>query len=203
MAESDTAIANRALLLIGQARITSLQEDSKSASVINEVYAQIRDEVLRSRPWNFATSRASLALLAEAPDWGFSSAFQLPNDFLRLIWPRDDYAQFRIEGDQFLSDSDSALIRYIRQVTDTSLFDPLFTAAFAAKLAAETALALTGETQKWQAMTSVYLEHLQEAALLDSIEAPVTSMAGGLWSDARFRGSMTNLQTRPIVRVEP
>ena len=45
---SATDICNRALSRVGEARITSLTDDSKQARACNSAYAHIRDEVLRA-----------------------------------------------------------------------------------------------------------------------------------------------------------
>jgi hypothetical protein len=71
---SETSICNSALTRIGAARITSLTDDSKQARACTASYALMRDEVLRSHPWNSAISRASVASLADAPAFGSANA---------------------------------------------------------------------------------------------------------------------------------
>ena len=65
--KSYVSIANLALISLGADTIMSLDEDSKPARLINNIYEFIRDEVLRSHPWNFAIRWASLAQLSETP----------------------------------------------------------------------------------------------------------------------------------------
>ena len=60
MATYDYEIANLALVRIGAERITSLTDGSRNANEINAVFTLIRDEVLRSHPWNFAIRVADL-----------------------------------------------------------------------------------------------------------------------------------------------
>ena len=60
---SATDICNRALSRVGEARITSLTDDSKQARACSSAYAHIRDEVFRAHPWNSVITRAKLAKL--------------------------------------------------------------------------------------------------------------------------------------------
>jgi hypothetical protein len=51
---SDVAICNTALNRLGANTITSFTENSKEARLCNAEYEGIRDQVLRSHPWNCA-----------------------------------------------------------------------------------------------------------------------------------------------------
>lgn len=54
-------ICNSALTKIGAATISSISDTNKRALLCNEQYAKLRDDLLRSHPWNFAIKRAYLA----------------------------------------------------------------------------------------------------------------------------------------------
>ena len=95
---SETSICNSALTRIGAARITSLTDDSKQARACTASYALMRDEVLRSHPWNSAISRASVASLADAPAFGYDNQFQLPADCLRMLEVYDSRLPWVVEG---------------------------------------------------------------------------------------------------------
>lgn len=66
------------------------------------------------------------------PDFGYSAAFALPEDYLKLTRhytevPSDFRKQrWHIEGRKFLFDDSTCQIQYIKDFTDTALFDPLF-----------------------------------------------------------------------------
>lgn len=145
----ETSICNLALGRIGDERIMSMDDASQSARYCKLFYAQTRDEVLRSHPWNFATARKTLNALADAPEFEWSVQYQLPNDFLRLCqlngwdaWKPLDL--FEIEGDRLLTNESTAQIKYIYTITDASIFDPLFIEALSLKLASKLARPLTG-----------------------------------------------------------
>lgn len=67
MASSKIAIANIALGKLGSRPITSLiQSGSNEASIINEVYDDILEEVLAEHPWSFAQKRSALDYVVPA-----------------------------------------------------------------------------------------------------------------------------------------
>ena len=72
-------ICNEAMDLLGAATITSLDENSKEAKLCNRRFTTVRDQVLRSHPWNSAIRRATLAKDSATP------ASDLPISFLFLL----------------------------------------------------------------------------------------------------------------------
>lgn len=61
------AIVNSALLKLGDARISSITQQTKSAIHANAIWDQIRDCVLRAHPWHFAKKRTRLYPAAARP----------------------------------------------------------------------------------------------------------------------------------------
>ena len=61
MPTNDYDIVNLALVRLGASRITALTDGSRNANEANAIYSLIRDEVLRSHPWSFATTGINLA----------------------------------------------------------------------------------------------------------------------------------------------
>ena len=97
---SATDICNRALSRVGEARITSLTDDSKQARACNGAYTHIRDEVFRAHPWNSVITRAKLAKLADAPAFGYDAHYQLPADCLRVVEVYDTTLPWVVESPQ-------------------------------------------------------------------------------------------------------
>lgn len=153
MAASDTSICNLALGNLGAARIISLDEASPEAKACALLYAQTRDEVLRSHRWNFAISRAELSRLSTPPAFGWTWQYQLPVNCLRVLQV-NGYGEeevpdnWEIEGGRLLSDADTVQVKFIARVTDSSLYDPLFVEALALKLAARLCVPLTGSDSR-------------------------------------------------------
>ena len=65
----------------------------------------MRDDLLRSHTWNFATKRAKLAPSATPPASGFDNQFRVPSDFLRIVDVSDNDAHtgnvyYKLEVDE-------------------------------------------------------------------------------------------------------
>ena len=61
MAVDAEAICNSALIKIGASKIAALSDTNKRAILCNEQYPKLRDDLLRSHPWNFAIKRKVLS----------------------------------------------------------------------------------------------------------------------------------------------
>jgi len=192
-------IVNLALALLGEPTIIALDDTSKAARVMNLHVDSNRDEVLRAHPWNFAVTRASLAALLTAPAFGPANAFKLPGDFLRLLEfnpsTLDDYRLELVDSTRVLvTDADSADIIYIQRVKDTGLFDAAFVAVLAAKLAEDTAIALTSSIDLRNTLREVFRNRLSAARSADAQENPPTDLVVDDFLQARLGGG----RFRPI-----
>ena len=189
---SDVGIANAALGKIGAGTLIALTDDSPEGRLANRTYAELRDQLLRSHPWNFATLRVSLAASSTAPVWEYDNAFLVPADFLRLIDVSNPQLQaYRVErtsaeGTIIVTDIGAPLkIKYIAQVTDANKFDASFREALAALLAREWAEPLTGITALGQNMAALYDKKLQEAKGVDGQEQTPAESTNFSWIDVR------------------
>jgi hypothetical protein len=184
---SETSIANAALTLLGERRINSLDESSKTAKMLKERFDEVRDEVLRAYPWNFATKRAALAADAVAPSWGFDRAFTLPADCLRLLELENPARyEYRIEGRKIITDLGTPLnIEYTAQITDPVQMDVMFRQAFAAALAADVAEAMTGTSTKVQELHAIRDAKMKASKTPDGQEHSPRRIEASEWLDAR------------------
>lgn len=204
---SKTDVCNRALQQLGAKRISALTDETPSARACNLAYDIIRRSELRKRVWNFAISRASLAADSPAPDWGRQNSFTLPNDFLRLAESYPEQltndinvvgvtvaftAEFTgmkdwvIEQKKILTNDQSPLqIRYVFDVTDTTLFDPLFSEALSTAMAFEMAEELTQSNTKKTDLAAAYVKKIDEAMLANSIEVAPADPPPDTWLAAR------------------
>lgn len=172
---SEVDICNLALAHLGDtATVSSLYppEGSAQAEHCARFYPIARDSLLEMHMWNFATTRANLAMLtATMPEWTY--VYAAPNDMLNAIavlppeasddysariMPTDLYGYTTIQnlpfnwagtytpqpfsmetltdGTQVIcTDQQSAVLRYTRFVTDTTLYSPLFVTALSWHLA--------------------------------------------------------------------
>ncbi len=174
MAASDVEICNIALAVLEEQRITSLTESSEQARYCNVHYDDARDFVLRLHPWNFATRRASLALNAAAPAFGYDYAFALPTDpyCLRVISVNDpaDPPNWKIEGRDMLIDESAVNLVYIGRIIDVNQYDAGFVQALAHFLAWKLAKPLTGSKTEADQKARDFADILRRARNVDGSE---------------------------------
>ena len=161
MTTSDTDICNLALGHLGEARVSSLDEDTVAARACALHYGPVLNQVLRSHRWNFAAKRAVLTVNATAPAFGWSYAYDLPADCVRVLELNDSEFndvsdEYVVEGRQLLTDADKVNLIYIRKITDVAQFDALFIEALALKLAVALSETIRGTTGKTADLLSAY-----------------------------------------------
>lgn len=195
-------ICNLALDLLRQDSITSITSPTGGADTIcARWYDHTRRATLRKHPWNFATKRATLTANVTAPTFGYSSAFDLPVNFIRLCTIGDDYindlqGKYQIENFQLLFNADASgalKIRYIYDFTNVSQMDALFIDVLAAELALRMAYKITGTDDAGDRIK----EHLKliapEAYAIDGQERPPIRIQRSRFLDARRRGSSSRV----------
>lgn len=185
-------ICNIALSNIGEQRITALTDNTERARLCNLRYDDVRDSVLRSHPFKCAVKRTLLALSADAPEWGYAKKYLLPSDCLRVLDIENYIDSYEIEGRYVITDATKINLKYIYRVDDPNEFDSLTVQAIAMKLASELAEAITGRADVRDRMLAKYLQTMQEARGVDSMERsmPVELKADD-FLNARLVGSTT------------
>ena len=163
-------ICNGALNQLGATTILSLTEDSKNARLCNSRYTQIRDALFRTHPWNCLQKRIELAADTTAPAWGFTNAFTLPSDCLRLLRILDYDSNYKVEGRKILSNSSGMKILYVARVTDPNEYDELLRETISASLGADIAFGVTSNNQTAKNMYELFKDKLRDARFVDSTE---------------------------------
>jgi len=189
---TEVSICSNALRKLGDDPITSLTEDTERARLCNAFYESSRDSLLRSHPWNFAITRATLAKLSSTPAYGFAYQYALPTDpyCLRVLeMEYQDYI-FKIEnlatvGRVLLSDESTAKILYIGRITDTALFDSLFVDTLTAHLALKLAYPITNSVTLQAQMQKLYQAKLSEARSVDGQEGFIDDLVSDTFTDFR------------------
>lgn len=133
-------IWNRALHYAGELRVSSLTEESVNGRLLRDVYEEDKKAVLEMHSWKFARTLVELAELGTAPAFGYTKAFQLPSDFIRIVYFNNIDPQYRekkyfeINGQEIHTSQDSAKITYIKDVVSPGSFTPAFVDALARHL---------------------------------------------------------------------
>ena len=167
---STVDICNGALNQLGATTILSLTEDSKNARLCNSRYTQVRDSVFRSHPWNCLQKRVEIAADTTAPAWGFSYAYTLPADCLRLLRILDYDSNYKVEGRKILSNTSSMKILYVARITDANEYDELLRETLSAALSADIAFAVTSNNTTATNMYNLFQDKLKDARFVDSTE---------------------------------
>ena len=193
-------IANRALTKLGAARIISLGDDNKQSRAVLSCFDDLRDDELRSHRWSFAMKRTSLAADSEAPAFGFTYAYTLPADFLRLDMVNDEFPavvmdnyigmetnEYTIEGNKILANIAAPLkLRYIARIEDPNQMDVNFREALSCRIAAELAEDLTQSNQKRELAWNEYKQAVSRAIRTNAIEKPPMMQGDNQWIMSRL-----------------
>lgn len=197
MATSDIEICNMALDKLNQENITSLDENTKSAKKCKLWYDTIRKSLLMNLNATFSIDRAVLAEVKDfIPVYGYEKAFALPPDCLQVLNlgnPLEDRLK-QIEGEYFYCDEGikNVEIRYIKDVTDVTLFDAEFTILLAYALAEEICVPITEDTAKANWLRGLVKEKYIECSTKYGRDNPVTVINKPRYREARFVPEILN-----------
>lgn len=171
---TDISLCSKALLKIGASTISSYTDGTAEAEVAANLYPLIRDGMISSYPWSFATAQMTLPRLAEQPLADYKYAYQLPHDLLRIvsagIGTRGRGIEYRVKENTLHTNAEKVNLTYIYQPGENN-FPPFFCDALVAKLAAEFCLPLTESTTRAEFLEKMAEDELNRARLIDSQQA--------------------------------
>ena len=190
---SETDIANVALRLVGGTRITSLTQATPNANAVNDIYSQIRDDLLEY-PWNFATKRVELAQLSTTPAFGFDFAYALPADWAYTISVHDndaghgtiDYREEQLASQKVLSTNHSTVyLTYVKKETDPNLMPASFRLALASALARNLAITIANSNVLEDQLSERAKKDLARAKSIDAVSSFPEPRPRGNWANSR------------------
>lgn len=173
MSASEVQICNLALLKFGDITISSLSESTKQGRACKVYYQLMVEELLYSHPWNFAITRADIsAQLSTTPSFEFDYAYKIPSDCLRVLEFYGSELDWTIEGENLLTNAEEEVyIRYIKRITESGEFTPIFVKCLSILLGAELAAKLADDKKMRQILLDeLKKEVLPEAKRLNAIE---------------------------------
>ncbi len=194
---SQVQIMNMSVDLLHDAPLTGMSDDTAIARKLKRNFPIVRDQLLRMHPWNFATVRQRIAASTLEPEFGWTYGYPLPSGCLRIYdLQRDPYFEGRtipyaLENDGtdhmaiMTNEAAPLYLRYCRRVEATGLFDPLFCAALAAKLAVAIAHSTTGKASMLDRCRQAYDDAIAEAQRTDALEGTPERPESSDWDDAR------------------
>jgi hypothetical protein len=160
--------------MLGGRTINSFTEESDGAKIASNLWETVRDDILRSHPWNCAVKRVVLAPDTEAPAYDWTAAFTLPGDFLRLlsVGEYDQNIDFRLEGGKILCDESALPLRYIFRNENTVAWDAALVNVMTYAMAAAMAYGITQSASMVDMMTRKLEMAKKSARAVDGSEDP-------------------------------
>ena len=175
MTTTSISICNEALSMIGAKTIQSFDENSENARRCASIYGSTRKALLRLHPWSFAKKRAQLAPVTTYPAFGYSNAFPLPNDFIRLYDPNQQ--DYETEGRHILANTDLINLVYVADQDNEDIWDSLFAECMVLYLVHKLAKPITGSQAEsdsaWQKLQNM----LKQARTINGQERPAQDFA--------------------------
>ena len=175
MTTTSISICNEALSMIGAKAIQSFEDNTENARRCASIYDSTRRGLLRMHPWSFAKKRAQLAPVSTHPAFGYSNAFPLPKDFLRL-YDSGQY-EYEMEGRHILANTNLINLVYVHDEDNEELWDSLFSECMALYLVSKLAKPITGSNAEadsaWQKLQNM----LKQARAINGQERPAQDFA--------------------------
>jgi hypothetical protein len=190
---SETDVANVALRLVGGTRITSFTQATPNANAINDIYSEIRDNLLEF-PWNFATQRIELARLTTTPSFKFDYAYALPSDWIYTISVHDndggfgtiDFREEQLAGQKVLAtDSAAVYLTYVKRETNPNLMPPSFRIALSSSLARNLAITIANSNVLEDQLAARAEKDLAKAKSIDAMGSFPEPRPRGSWANSR------------------
>ena len=180
---SAISLASNGLLLLGHETIASFDEGTAGATIAANLYETSYLSTLTIHRWRFATKKARLARLVETPINEYNYAFQLPSDCIYLI--KADVYDYEIYENKLYCNNQDVYIDYLFRVNEDNL-PPYFAKMFEFFLAAQFALSLTGDMEKGNYFSRMYLNELKRAKFADSTQRPQDTFIDAPYLNVRY-----------------
>lgn len=185
MAASKIEIINFALTTIGEERILSEDDRSRRAEVALGEYDMIRRALLRRFQFNFSIKRVEIAEAATAPEFGYTTKYLLPSDFIRVVEEETEYLH-KVEGRYIVTDATGPLpLVYVADIQDASMFDDSFARVLAYELAYHIVESLTQSNTKRQEVAERLRQARVEAGMIDATENSSEELPDTYWVEIR------------------
>ncbi len=203
MAATQLGLYNEALRLIGERKLLSLSENREPRRVLDDVWnADAIKYCLEQGQWNFAMRAVKIDKSATVPAFGYTNAFDKPNDHVRTAGvAEDEFFKTPLlavveEVGFWFANIDPIYVRYISSDNsygnDLTRWPQTFSKFVSAYLASEIVLTLTQSIEKQKLALGLMASGLKDARSKDAMEDSTAFPPQGSWSAAR--GGSTNRQ---------
>lgn len=184
---TDVSICTTALILIGDEPITSLSDNTRGAQVCNNIYTNTKQLLLSMHPWRFTVGQASLNKLVTTPLFDeFSSVFQLPADYNRIIRTENN-SLYKIYEDKLYSNENSVNIEYSFNPLENQ-FPAYFTRSLELKMATLLAASVAEDPSKYNLFDLAFDKEFRSAKAIDNQSKQTDHIPNRQLIDVRFTG---------------
>ncbi|UVL22392.1 hypothetical protein [Pseudomonas donghuensis] len=184
------SICSNALLMLGAQTINDFADQANldRAKLCANLYPTQRDTMLRAHPWNCCIKRIVLAPIAEAPAFGYSHAFELPADCLRVLEVGTGGCQidYLVEARTIQADTTVLELRYVFRNEVESSWDAHLIDLMTIAMAAVLAYPVTTSTSERDSRKAELREALRFAKAVDGQEDPPQTFGDERLLGARF-----------------
>lgn len=194
-------VYNQALLELKQRKLAALTDANTARRTLDDFWDTVKEYMLAEGLWNFAGRAAAIEASTDVePEFGFTYAVEIPEDFVRLVaisangdfWPTLD--RYHIESGYWHVNVNPLYVRWISNGndygSDLSLWTPAFERATALELAHRVAPHLTGMSEdRLIALEKKAKRELTNARSKDAMDQMAERPPPGRLVNARLNGS--------------
>lgn len=199
MATNQLALYNIALAAVGERALSSLTEAREPRRMLDEIWSRGDGAVkyfLEAGLWNFAMRAVQIdASTSVTPAFGFSYAFDIPTDFVRLAaisageYFTNPLTRYEFEGAYIYADVDPIYMRFVSDGADwgndLAKWPETFTLWAGTWLGLQIAPRLINEV-KLEALEKRTRRLLMDARSKDASQEPVRFAPLSSWARARY-----------------
>ncbi len=171
-------ICNMALAKLGITQIESINDNNMQSLTIKSLYPMIKDAVLSSYTWSFATLENQLIQSTSN-----EKLYHLPEDFLRAVKTfhtnTKNHVNYDIQGNYIVCDVSDISLQSIAPIAEEN-FPPYFLQALIARLAADFCLPLIDSTSRSESLYKIAEIELQKARGLDNQQLPPQTLTSNI-----------------------
>lgn len=189
---------NEALRLLGERRLASLSENREPRRVLDDIWNDgAMKYCLEQGQWDFAMRAVKITKSVTVPAFGFTYAFDKPNDFIRTAGLSADEAfnmplLYTLEEVGFwFANVNPIYVRYVSNDTnygsDLTRWPQTFSKYVAAYLASEAAWTLTQDEKKRNDAILLATSRLLDARSKNALANATSFAPQGAWAASRLK----------------
>ena len=190
-------IYNNALAKVSRKQIASVTDGSYESNLCNALFPKAMNDALYEHSWGSCRKFAKLTQLSETPIASFEYAYQLPNDYVRLIqayrseakWDFD--FEWEIQGDTLLTNEGAVYLKYIHVPENIEILNAALAEVLTYRLAFALCFPMQADGDRENQLLMQYQQLiLPRAKALDSMETRNLEYEEEPWIDSLYKNGI-------------